>query len=151
MVEDDPQDGVDHVDGHRTVGFVVSAYTRRRYHDKTFYNQNSILRTIELILGIDPLTQFDLAANPMLALFQENPDLTPYTAKQNQIRLDEFNPKRSALHGTALRDAELSARMDFSVADDADDDVLNLILWHATMGYKTPYPRTNERASRGKD
>ena len=61
---------MDHVDGHRTVGFVVSAYTRRRYHDKTFYNQNSILRTIELILGIDPLTQFDLAANPMLALFQ---------------------------------------------------------------------------------
>src|SRR5882762_10815143 len=85
VVEDDPQDGVDHVDGHRTVGFVVSAYTRRRYHDKTFYNQNSILRTIELILGIDPLTQFDLAANPMLAFFQANPDLTPYAAKQNQI------------------------------------------------------------------
>ena len=151
VVEDDPQDGVDHVDGHRTVGFVVSAYTRRRYHDKTFYNQNSILRTIELILGIDPMTQFDLAANPMLALFQANPDLTPYGAKQNQIRLDEFNPKRSALHGAALRDAELSARMDFSVADNADDGVLNLILWHATKGYKTPYPRSKERESLGKD
>ena len=151
VVEDDPQDGVDHVDGHRTVGFVVSAYTRRRYHDKTFYNQNSILRTIELILGIDPLTQFDLAANPMLAFFQATPDLTPYAAKQNQIRLDEFNPKRSALHGAALRDAELSARMDFSVADNADDGVLNLILWHATKGYKTPYPRSNERESLGKD
>jgi len=151
VVEDDPQDGVDHVDGHRTVGFVVSAYTRRRYHDTTFYNQNSILRTIELILGIDPLTQFDLAANPMLALFQPNPDLTPYAAKQNQIPLDEFNPKRSELHGAALRDAELSARMDFSVADDADDGVLNLILWHATKGYETPYPRSNERESLGKD
>ena len=69
----------------------------------------------------------------------------------NQVRLDEFNPKRSALHGAALRDAELSARMDFSVADAADDGVLNLILWHATMGYKTPYPRSNERESLGKD
>ena len=71
--------------------------------------------------GIDPLTQFDLAANPMLALFQSDPDLTPYAAKQNQVPLDEFNPKRSALSGAALRDAELSARMDFSVADAADD------------------------------
>jgi hypothetical protein len=151
VVEDDPQSGVDHVDGHRTVGFAVSAYTRRRYHDTTFYNQNSILRTIELILGIDPLTQFDLAANPMLALFQAKPDLTPYAAKQNKIPLDEFNPKRAALNGAALRDAELSARMDFSVADAADDDVLNLILWHATKGYETPYPRSNERESGGKD
>ena len=145
VVEDDPQSGVDHVDGHRTVGFVASAYTRRHYHDKTFYNQNSILRTIELILGIDPLTQFDLAANPMLALFQPTPDLTPYVAKQNQIPLDEFNPKRAALNGAALRDAELSARMDFSVADGVDDNVLNLILWHATKGYDLPYPRSNER------
>src|SRR5258707_15532067 len=77
VVEDDPQDRVDHVDGPRPVGFVVSAYTRRRYHDKTFYNQNSILRTIELILGIDPMTQFDLAANPILAFFQSKPLLTP--------------------------------------------------------------------------
>jgi hypothetical protein len=145
VVEDDPQSGVDHVDGHRTVGFVVSAYTRRRYHDTTFYNQSSILRTIELILGIDPLTQFDLAANPMLVLFQAEPDLTPYVAKQNKIPLDEFNPKRSALNGAALHDAEVSARMDFSVADGVEDGVLNLILWHATKGYDLPYPRSNER------
>ena len=151
VVEDDPQDGLDHVDGHRTVGFAVSAYTRRRFHDRTFYNQNSILRTIELILGIDPLTQFDLAANPMLAVFQPTPDLTPYVAKQNHIPLDEFNPKRSSLNGDALRDAELSARMDFSVPDKADDGVLNQILWHATKGYDTPYPRSNEHESVDKD
>jgi hypothetical protein len=87
----------------------------------------------------------------MLALFQANPDLTPYAAKQNLTPLDEFNPKRAALNGTALRDAELSARMDFSVADAADDGVLNLILWHATKGYETPYPQSNERESLDKD
>lgn len=87
----------------------------------------------------------------MLALFQDTPDLTPYAAKQNLVQLDEFNPKPSALHGAARRDAELSARMDFSVADAADDGALNLILWHATKGYETPYPRRNQRESLEKD
>jgi len=140
VVEDDPQDGLDHVDGHRTVGFVVSAYTRRRYHDKTFYNQNSMLRTIELILGLDPMTQFDLAANPMLDVFQETPDLSAYTAKQNRVALDQMNPKEAELRGMKLRDAQLSKQMDFTEPDHVDEEALNRILWRATRGYRLPYP-----------
>jgi len=101
VIEDDSQDGLDHVDGRRTVGFAISAHTRRHVVDSTFYNQNSILRTMELILGLPPMTQFDLMANPMDAAFQETPDFTPYTVRPNQIPLDEMNRAVSELHGSA--------------------------------------------------
>jgi YVTN family beta-propeller protein len=140
IVEDDPQDGLDHVDGHRTVAFAISAYTRRGFVDSTFYNQNSILRTIELILGLDPMTQFDLATNPILASFEQTPDFSPYVVKPNHVRLDEINPKVSRLRGRQLEDARLSKEMNFDEPDKADDDVLNRILWHAMKGYETPYP-----------
>ena len=77
VIEDDAQNGPDHVDAHRTVGLVISPYTRRKHLDSTQYSTVSMLRTIELILGLPPLSQYDAAARPMFASFTDKPDLTP--------------------------------------------------------------------------
>src|SRR5262245_63132975 len=89
VVEDDPQFGFDHVDGHRTVAQVISPYTKRKYVDDNNYNQTGMVKTIELILGLPPMNQLDLSATPMRHCFQDKPDLTPYTAAPNKIALDE--------------------------------------------------------------
>jgi hypothetical protein len=140
VVEDDAQNGLDHVDGRRTVALAISAYTRRGVVDSTFYNQNSILRSIELIFGLPPLTKFDLLTRPMWNSFQNEPDLRPYNARPNQIALDELNPPRTALSGKAREWAERSMAMDFSVPDRADDYTLNQILWYSVKGYGKKYP-----------
>ena len=80
VVEDDAQNGPDHVDAHRTVALVISPYTKRAYVDSTMYSTTSMLRTIELILGLQPMSQFDAAATPMFHSFQTVADLRPYTA-----------------------------------------------------------------------
>lgn len=131
VLEDDAQDGPDHVDSHRSPAFVISPYAKRGVLDSTMYNTTSMLRTIELILGLDPMTTFDAAARPMWTLFQGTPDLRPYTREQAQVSTTELNPQRSA---TAAR----SLRLDFSASDQADDDELNDILWLAIK--KTPPP-----------
>ncbi|MCD6570770.1 MAG: bifunctional YncE family protein/alkaline phosphatase family protein [Deltaproteobacteria bacterium] len=95
VVEDDAQDGPDHIDCHRTPAFVISAYTKRSYIDHTMYTTMSMLRTMELILGLPPMTQFDANALPMFACFQENPDLTPYECRPNTYPLTETNPEDS--------------------------------------------------------
>ena len=92
VVEDDPQMGFDHIDGHRTVAFVISPYTRRKVVDSTNYNQTSMVRTIELILGLPPMNQIDASATPMNSCFMEKADLTPYSAVPNLIPLDRLNP-----------------------------------------------------------
>jgi YVTN family beta-propeller protein len=140
-VEDDAQAGTDHVDGHRTVAFAISAYTRRGAVVSSLYNHTSMVRTIEQILGLPPMNQFDGAAALMTDCFTEKPDLTPYRARPNQIALDEINPPMAALRGPALHWARLSMRQDFSGLDRADEDTLNRIIWHATKGYDQPYPR----------
>ena len=81
VVEDDPQNGFDHVDGHRTVALVISPYTKRKFVDHTNYNQTGMVKTIELILGLPPMNQLDLSATPMRDCFQDKPDLTPYDAR----------------------------------------------------------------------
>jgi hypothetical protein len=78
VTEDDSQDGLDHVDGHRTVGLVISPYTKHGHVDSTFYTIVNMFRTIEQILGLPPMNQFDDAAEPMFSLFTNKPDLTPY-------------------------------------------------------------------------
>jgi hypothetical protein len=80
VVEDDAQNGPDHVDAHRTIAFVIGPHVRRGAVDSTLYSTCSMLRTMELILGLKPLTQFDAAARPMYASFQAEPDLRPFTA-----------------------------------------------------------------------
>jgi hypothetical protein len=122
IIEDDAQNGQDHVDAHRTVGLVISPYTRRGVVDHTMYTTSSMVRTIELILHLPPMTQYDAAATPMFASFMSNPDLRPYTLQKQQIDLAAKNlPKNPG--------AKASAMLDWSDLDRADPDKLNQILW----------------------
>ena len=139
VTEDDPQNGFDHVDGHRTVGLVVSPYTKRRAVDSTCYNQTGMVKTIELVLGLPPMTQLDLSATPMRGCFTDTPDLTPYAAARNRVPLDEMNKPVSELKGKAKEFALKSLALDFDEEDRADEDTLNRILWFAARGDR-PYP-----------
>ncbi len=140
VVEDDPQAGFDHVDGHRTVAFAISPYTRRKFVDHTNYNQTGMVKTIELMLGLPPMNQLDLSATAMRTCFQSEPDLTPYTAISNKIALDEMNPPLKKLKGLALHWAKKSLELPLDEADRADEQTLNRILWHAMRGDGVPYP-----------
>jgi YVTN family beta-propeller protein len=96
VVEDGAQDGADHVDSHRSPAFVISPYVKRRSVDSTMYNTTSVLRTMELILGLHPMTHFDAAARPMSTVFQATPDLRPYAAETPRISLKDRNPNDAA-------------------------------------------------------
>jgi YVTN family beta-propeller protein len=146
-VEDDAQDGVDHIDGHRTVALVASPYARRGVIDSTYYSQPSMVKTIELMLGLPALSAFDLVATDMRASFLDagaQPDLTPYTALVPKQSLYEVNQRVGEITGPNAgprRTAALaSARMRFDAPDAAPSERLNRILWHDARGWKTPYP-----------
>lgn len=137
--EDDAQDGVDHVDGHRSLCLVVSPFARRGAVISEFYNQTSALRTMEAILGIPPMNRMDATANLMDACFQASADLRPYVAKPNQVRLDAQNMAPKALLSSKRKWARLSNQMDFRCPDSAGDDDLNQVLWAAARpGQKYP-------------
>ncbi len=140
VVEDDPQGGFDHVDGHRTVALAISPYTKRGQVDHTNYNQTGMVKTIELMLGLPPMNQMDLGATPMRGCFQPAPDLTPYKAVPNRIPLDEMNADPKKLSGKARFWAEKSLALNLEQGDRADEDTYNRVLWHATMGFDAPYP-----------
>jgi YVTN family beta-propeller protein len=140
VIEDDPQDGFDHVDGHRSLCLVVSPYTKRKQVVSQFNNQTAVLHTIERILGLPPMNQMDALAPLLDACFTAKPDATPYEARPARAPLDEVNKKLSQLDGQDRTWAVRSQALDFSRADRADDDVLNRILWHAARGGDTPYP-----------
>ncbi|MBI5707939.1 MAG: beta-propeller fold lactonase family protein [Armatimonadetes bacterium] len=137
--EDDPQNGFDHIDGHRSLCLVLSPYSRNRGVVSQFYNQTSVLHTMERILGIPPMNQMDAMAPVMSACFGARADLRPYRCLPSNVPLDELNPKKSALKGEAKYWAEQSSKLDFSRPDAGNDDLRNRILWYATMGAK-PYP-----------
>ena len=139
VVEDDAQNGPDHVDCHRTVALIASPYAKRGFVDKSMYSTSSMLRTMELILGLPPLTQFDAAAPPMWAAFQAKPDLRPYAALPAKIPLDEVNT-------TAAYGAEKSMHLTLEEADTTDDGVYNEILWRALKGSAAPLPPRNVAA-----
>jgi len=145
VIQDDPQSGLDHVDGKRTVALCISPYTKRGAVVSTHYNHNSLLRTIELILGLPPMSQFDLVANPMNDCFTDKPNFTPYKALPNQIPLDQMNPKLASLKGKQKYWAEKSMALPLDEADEADDDVFNKILWYAVKGYDVPYPKIRKK------
>ena len=140
VTEDDPQAGLDHVDGHRTVGLVISPYTKRSKVISTNYSQINMFRTIENILGIPPLNQFDLSADPMIDCFSEEPDFRPYSALPSNIPLDLVNPPLTALSGDALFWAKKSMEQDLDDYDRIDEYTFNRIIWHAVKGYDVPYP-----------
>src|SRR5262249_8217164 len=127
VIEDDPQAGPDHVDCHRTVGLVISPYTKRKFVDSTHYTTVSMIRTMELILGLSPLSQYDAAARPMFNSFTNKADLTAYKHEKARIDLNTKNTKKS--YG-----ADRSAKMDFSEYDRIDDFELNEILWRSIKG-----------------
>lgn len=133
VLEDDAQNGPDHVDSHRSPAFVISPYAKRGIIDSSFYNTTSVLRTIELILGLNPMTMHDAGARPMVGAFQPAADARPYTAEKPNISLDERNPANTAL-------ARRSARFNFQEADEIDDDELNEIIWLAVRGTQPPTP-----------
>ena len=146
VIEDDPQNGWDHVSGFRTVGFVASPYTRRRQVIPTQYNQTSVLRTMELILGLPPMNQMDATATPMFDCFSATPDFTPYRALTNNVPLDQMNPQPKAVLDPLLRrQAYASARLPLQQADRCPEALLNRILWHALKGSQAPYPAWAER------
>lgn len=139
IIEDDAQNGPDHVDSHRTAGLVISPYVKRKHVDSTMYSTVSMLRTIELLLGLPPMTQHDAAATPMFNSFMAKPDLSGYTPLPARLDLMTRNPA----HGYG---ASESARMDFSEYDRVDEDALNRILWHSIKGEKVPMPAPVRRA-----
>ena len=142
VVEDDPQNGFDHIDGHRTVGMVISPYTRRGgVVDSTNYNQTSMVRTMEIILGLPPMNQFDASATPMASCFTDKPDFTPYQATPSITPLDQLNPSLADIRDPRQRHwAEVSIKMNLDEIDKADEDTLNRILWYAARGRDDTYP-----------
>ena len=122
VVEDDAQNGPDHVDAHRTIAYVISPYIKRHTVDSTLYSTASMLRTMELILGMKPMSQFDALAQPMVACFTATPDTTPYRHERPQASLEEKNTK--VAWGNKVSD-----RMNFTKEDAADDLMLNQIVW----------------------
>ncbi|MCU0709058.1 MAG: beta-propeller fold lactonase family protein [Pirellula sp.] len=133
VVEDDAQNGSDHVDAHRTVALAISPYIRKGTVDSTLYTTSSMLRTMELILGLEPMTQFDAAANPMYGSFGKTADPTPYRARQAQVDLYETN-------NALAWGAEMSEKLDLSKEDAADDLLLGEIVWRSVRGANSPMP-----------
>jgi YVTN family beta-propeller protein len=133
ILEDDAQNGPDHVDAHRSVALVVSPYTRRKAVDSTLYTTAGVLRTMELILGLPPMSQYDAAAAPMYRAFQAAPDLAPFTHREARVALDEKNSPQA--YGAAA-----SAAMDLTGPDLAPDRELNEILWKSVHGAASPMP-----------
>ena len=133
VLEDDAQNGPDHVDSHRSPAYVLSPYTRRGVVDSNLYNTTSMLRTIELILGLRPMTHFDAGARPMSAAFAREPDVRPFEAEPPRISLTERNPAGN-------REAARSLRLDLEEADRIDDDEMNDILWRTIRGTEPPAP-----------
>ena len=127
IIEDDAQNGPDHVDARRTVGLVISPYIKRGIVDSTMYTTVSYVRTMELILGLPPMTQYDALATPMHNCFTTEPVLTAYTPVPARVDLMARNPM-------AGEGAQRSARLDWSDYDRADFDELNDILWKAIKG-----------------
>jgi YVTN family beta-propeller protein len=139
-IEDDPQAGFDHVDGHRSICLVVSPYTKRREVISDFYNQTSVLHTIEQIFGLPPMNQMDAAAPLMTRCFTTKADFTPYVCLTNNIPLNELNKATAELNGAELFWANMSLQLPFDQPDQADEDTLNRIIWHSVKGADARYP-----------
>jgi len=140
-IEDDPQSGWDHVSGYRTTAYVISPYTKRGQVVSTPYNQTSLIRTMELILGLPPMNQMDATATPMFDCFTNQPDFGPFAASTNNIALDKMNPDAKSISDATLRkDAYVSARLPLQKPDQCPENVFNHILWRAMKGPGVPYP-----------
>jgi DNA-binding beta-propeller fold protein YncE len=133
VVEDDAQNGPDHVDAHRAVALVASPYCRRGVVDSSFYSTSSMLRSMGLILGTKPLSQFDAAARPMYASFQEKPDLRPYIHEAARVDINALNADRAF-------GQEKTASFKLEKEDQADDLAFNEVIWKSVKGADSPMP-----------
>ena len=133
VLEDDAQNGPDHVDCHRSIALVVSPWTKRGSVDSTMYSGSSMLRTMELILNLKPMSQFDAAARPMYRSFAAKPDPTPYTHVKPDVDMAETNKKDA--WGAAM-----SAKFDLDKEDAADDLLFNEVIWRSVRGANSPMP-----------
>jgi phospholipase C len=133
ILEDDAQNGPDHVDAHRSPAYMAGGFVKRNYVDHTMYSTSSMLRTIELILGLPPMSQYDASATSMFRCFTSKSDKTPFKSFPSNINLNELNPK-----GTKL--AALSKGLDFSAVDRVPDDIMNNMIWKAIKGENATAP-----------
>ena len=133
VIEDDAQNGSDHVDAHRTIAFAISPYIKRRSVDSTMYSTSSMLRTMELCLGLEPMSQFDAAARPMYNAFTETPDLAPYIHRPATADVNEKNL-------ASAWGAQKSLELDLDEEDRADDLVFNEIIWKSVKGADSVMP-----------
>jgi len=134
VVEDDSQNGPDHIDSHRTIALIASPFAKRGHVDHTMYDTVAMLKTIELILGLPPMSQYDAAAVPMFNAFQDKADLTPYRALPNTVPLNQLNTADS--YG-----ASLSMKMNFEEIDAAPEELLNEIIWKSIKGAGSDMPK----------
>ena len=139
VLEDDAQNGPDHVDSHRSVLLMISAYSRGGTVHR-FTNTTDVLATIEEVLKLDALSQFDHYGRPLREIWSKEPDLKPYTALVPSVSLDAKNPSGG-------RDARESAKLDFDFEDVADEQAFNHILWRTIKGETVPYPGTNRMSA----
>ncbi len=131
-VEDDPQNGWDHVSGYRTTAYVISPFTKRNATVSTQYNQTSLLRTMELMLGLPPMNQMDATATPMFDCFTNTPDFTAFDSVANNVPLDKMNPLPGKISDSTLRkDALVSAKLPLDKEDQCPEDLFNRIMWRA--------------------
>ncbi len=142
VIEDDAQSGPDHVDGHRTVFMAISPYTKRGHLDSSFYTTTGMIRSIELMLGLDPMNKFDALSDPMVDCFTDAPALTPFNSVRNNVALDERNPSRKTKKMTAadLYWLEKTEELDWSKLDAPDPYWLNRINWYSFFKGSRPYP-----------
>jgi YVTN family beta-propeller protein len=139
IVEDDAQNGPDHVDAHRTTAYVAGGFVKRNYIDHTMYSTSSMLRTIELILGLPPMTQYDAAATPMWRCFSNTPNLTPFVSVASNVNLNDVNEKVSAW-------SKLSETFDFTKEDRIPDLIFSEVIWKAVRGEHSVMPAPRRSA-----
>ena len=133
VLEDDAQDGSDHVDAHRSTLLVISPYIKRHYVDHTMYSTSSVLKTIELIIGLPPMTQYDLSATPILFSITDKPDFNPYEVTKPLIDINQTN--LASAYGSALCE-----KLNFTKEDAVPDNLFNEILWKAIKGKNSVMP-----------
>lgn len=133
IVEDDAQNGADHVDAHRTTAYVAGGFVKRHFVDHTLYSTSSMLRTMELILGLQPMSQYDAAAEPMWRCFASRAEETGFESVPALIDLNEKNVVINKWQ-------QKSEQFDFSKEDAVPDGEFSEVIWHAVKGEKIPYP-----------
>ena len=136
ITEDDSQDGLDHIDGHRQPGLVIGPYVKRHAVVSALYNQLSMVRTAEVALGLPPMNRFDASAAVMSEVFTPTADFTPFVALRANLALNDMNPKVAQLRGMQRRLAEESAGWPIAhIADSAPPGEMAKVIWYATMRY----------------